>query len=691
MPRKHQRFGTEVATASRPKALARLLPVPLLLAALIPLPAQDLLGRLGERQNFGSKRISSFDRTGGNRDSLTIEPGKTVELAAIRGPAAIHHIWTTIAAEPFYGRKIVLRVYWDGEETPSVEAPVGDFFGVGHGLNRNLSSLPIANSSEGRARNCYWLMPFRWSCRVTATNEGTAPVDAFYYYVDYRELPDLKPDAPYFHAQYRQENPCEAGRNYLLLDAVGSGHFVGSNLSILQKAMGWWGEGDDMIYVDGETEPSLHGTGSEDYFSDAWGMREGANLFYGCPLQEEDFQAGSKATVYRFHIPDPVVFKKSIRVTIEHGHANDRADDYSSVAYWYQTEPHVPFPTLPPADKRLPFALATPPGFVFPEWRAVPAAEGAPAAFEDGPKGLKFSAPKLSRAETSSYNELGRRYPVLVTEGADSGTWAEIAFPLEVAEPYQVDLYLLKGPAQGNVKAVLKRKNPADGDFILTDLGTFAGYAAERGIAAFTLRNVPLEAGPNIIAFNVTGKDERSTAQDLGFVGLATTPSARRFVTEWNLIGTFDAPDMNALLAAYPPEREADLAKSYPGKGGAPAAWKAVRTDESGFFRLAQHFQTAEQVVVYGLAYVQSPDDRRTHILLGSDDGVRLWINDEIMHSNPAYRGAYPDQDRVYVRLKKGWNKVLIKILQGAGGWGFYFRAADPKGELRWALKPGPK
>lgn len=685
-----------------PKSVARLLPVPFLLAALSLLPAggapgraegQDLLGRLGERQNFTSHRISSYDRTGGNRDSLTIEPGKTVELAAIRGPAAVDHIWTTIAAEPFYGRKIVLRVYWDGEEAPSVEAPIGDFFGVGHGLNRNLSSLPIADSSAGRARNCYWYMPFRWSCRITATNEGTAAVDAFYYYIDYRGLPDLKPDAPYFHAQYRQEFPCEPGHNYLLLDAVGTGHFVGSTLSVLQRAMGWWGEGDDMIYVDGETEPSLHGTGSEDYYSDAWGMREGANLFYGCPLQEEDFQAGSKASVYRFHIPDPVAFKKSIRVTIEHGHANDRADDYSSVAFWYQTEPHVPFPLLPPADRRLPFALASPSGFVVPDWRPAPAAEGAPAAaaFEDKLRGLRFSAPRLALTETSYYNEQGRRYPALATERADAGTWAEVVFPIEVAEPYRVDVYLLKGPAQGNVRAVLKKKDPAGADFILTELGTFAGYADERGPAAFTLRNVPLEAGPNIIAFNVTGKDERSAGQDLGFVGLATEPSARRFVTEWNLIGPFDAPDMDTLLTPFPPEREADLAKTYPGKGGAAAAWKAVKADETGFFRLAQSFQPAEQVVVYGLAYVQSPDDRWTHVLLGSDDGVRLWINDELVHSNPSYRGAAPDQDRVYVHLKKGWNKVLIKVLQGAGGWGFYFRAADPSGELRWALKPDKK
>jgi hypothetical protein len=319
-----------------------------------PLVPQDLLENLGRPQEYRSLRVSSYDRTGGNRDALPIEPGTTAVLADIQGPGAIHHIWVTIAAEPFYGRKLILRMYWDGEKNPSVEAPIGDFFGVGHGLNRSFSSLPINCSSEGRARNCYWFMPFQRSARVTVTNEGTEPVGAFYYYIDYRALKELPPDTPSFHAQYRQEMPCRPGQNYLLLEAEGRGHYVGCNLSILQRSMGWWGEGDDMIYVDGESSPSLHGTGSEDYFSDAWGMREDENPFYGCPLQEEDFQAGSKATVYRFHIPDPIPFQKSIRVTIEHGHANDRSDFYSSVSYWYQAEPHKPFPPLPFVSERLP-------------------------------------------------------------------------------------------------------------------------------------------------------------------------------------------------------------------------------------------------------------------------------------------------------------------------------------------------
>ncbi|MGD0782309.1 MAG: glycoside hydrolase family 172 protein, partial [Candidatus Aminicenantales bacterium] len=334
-------------------------------AAAMP-TGQDLLSKLGAPQDYVSKRASSYDRSGGNNDSLTIPAGATAVLADLKGPGAIHHVWVTIAAEPFYGRKLVLRMYWDGEAAPSVEAPIGDFFGVGHGLNRNFASLPITCSSEGRARNCYWYMPFGRSARVTVTNEGKEEVPAFYYYVDYRELPSLPAGTPYFHAQYRQEFPCAPERNYTFLEAEGRGHYVGCNLSVLQRAMGWWGEGDDEIYVDGEKEPSLHGTGSEDYFSDGWGMRVGQSLFYGCPLQEEDFQAGSKATVYRFHIPDPIPFRKSIRVTIEHGNVNDRSDFYSSTAYWYQVEPHKPFPALPSVDARLPYALVPPDNFVLP-------------------------------------------------------------------------------------------------------------------------------------------------------------------------------------------------------------------------------------------------------------------------------------------------------------------------------------
>ncbi len=640
---------------------------------------QNLLQRLGQHQNYTSKRISSFDRSGGNRDALPIKPQETAVLAEIKGPAAIHHIWVTISAEPFYGRKLILRMYWDGEKSPSVEAPIGDFFGVGHGLDRNFSSLPVNCSSEGRARNCYWYMPFRSSALITVTNEGTRQVGAFYYYIDYRELLEVSPDTPYFHAQYRQEMPCRPGKNYLILDAAGRGHYVGCNLSILQRAMGWWGEGDDMIYVDGEEKPSLHGTGSEDYFSDAWGMREDENPFYGCPLQEPDFQAGSKATVYRFHIPDPIPFKKSILVTIEHGHANDRSDYFSSAAYWYQSEPHKPFPLLPPAEERLPYALESSRNFILPQWEKV---EGEKfPAFEDKKLGMRFRAENLSQALTSYYNQEGSRYPALFTEKAQSGTKAELFFPVEIGERYDIELYFLQGPAMGKIKVAEVRSG--DKSSAIKD-GIFDCFSAEKVIDKLTLKNVLLSSGLNAAVLEVIGKSAESHGFDLTFIGLTLSPSSRRFISEWNLVGPFDAPDMSYLQQSYPPETDADLSKKYQGKAKTAVGWKKAQAEETGFIRLERLLEPNEQAIAYGLVYVYSPEERQTLILLGSDDGVRVWMNDELIHTNPAYRGASPDQDRVPVKLRSGWNKLLVKVLQGGGGWGYYVRFVDPNGELRF-------
>jgi len=657
----------------------------LVLAAAGGLFPQDILSNLGKPQDYISRRVSSYDRSGGNSDSLSIDPGATAVLAEIPGPGAVHHIWMTIAAEPFYARKLVLRMYWDSETSPSVEAPVGDFFGVGHGLDRSFSSLPINCSSEGRARNCYWSMPFRKSARITVTNEGREPVAAFYYDVDYRVLKELSEYTPYYHAQYRQEMPCLPGRNYLLLEAEGRGHYVGCNLSVLQRAMGWWGEGDDMIFVDGEETPSLHGTGSEDYFSDAWGMRADENPFYGCPLQEEDFQAGSKATVFRFHLPDPIPFTRSISVTIEHGHANDRADHFSSVAYWYQTEPHKPFPPLATVDKRLPYALEPPDNFILPRWEKKESTGGA--LFEDKQRGLAMEAARLSPLVTSFYGPDGGRAAALTTEGAQAGgagggTEARLTFPAPVKERYNVDLYFLKGPARGEVTAF------AAGTDGKPFRATLDGYFPEVLLAKLSLPGVLLEKKANTISLRVTGKNDKALGADLAFVGLSLVPVECRFITDWQLIGPFDAPDMDSLLVAYPPEEEAALENRCRGKGGVEVAWKKARTLPDGFMNLSEVFHPNEQVLIYGLAYVHSPDDRTAGLLLGSDDGVRVWVNDELVHSNPTYRSHSSDQDKVEVGLRRGWNKLLVKVLQGAGGWGFSLRLADPEGVLRYSTEP---
>ena len=355
--------------------MRRLRLLPALLALTAPARAQvsgdELLSgapmaRLTQAKDYVLKRASSYDRAGGNADYRTINPGETLTLMDEAGPGVISHVWITIASpETYHLKKLVLRMYWDGETSPSVEAPVGDFFGLGLGNYFLYQSTPLAVGSD-KALNSFFPMPFRKQARITVTNEGHEKVAAFYFNLDYRALSKpMPPDTLYFHAQYRQATPCRAIKgnglnvegqdNYVWMEATGRGHFVGVTMSVMENADGWWGEGDDMFFIDGEKTPSINGTGSEDYFLGAWDFSGGPFSFalFGAPVRGLEL-AGERWSVYRFHIDSPITFTKSLRATIEHGHANDRADNYYSVAYWYQTEPHAAFPPLPPAEERLP-------------------------------------------------------------------------------------------------------------------------------------------------------------------------------------------------------------------------------------------------------------------------------------------------------------------------------------------------
>jgi hypothetical protein len=280
------------------------------------------------------------------------------------------------------------------------------------------------------------------------------------------------------------------------------------------------------------------------------------------------------------------------------------------------------------------------------------------------------------------YGPDGSRFPFHATEGAVPGSEAALSFPVGVAERYDFDLYFLTGPAMGNVSAADIVSGAARAPL---PAAVFSGYAPEKTLAKLSLKDILLREGTNTVVLKVMGKAEKSAGMDMAVVGFGLTPSARRFVMDWNLIGPFDAPDMDSLTVAYPPEKETDLSAPYKGKGNVEVRWRPIKADPSGYVGLTELVKPNEYAVAYGLAYVQSPDDREAAILLGSDDGVRVWINDALVHSNPAYR---PDQDTVKVRLRKGWNKVLIKVLQGAGGWGYYLRFADPSQELGYALLP---
>ena len=347
-------------------------------ALTIPLFSQDTstwLSSLPEAKDYVQHRSSSYDRSGGNADARTVAPGETLTLLDDAGPGIVSHVWVTIATDdPDHLKALVLRMYWDGEATPSVEAPIGDFFGLGLGEYHLYQSAPLQVGSD-KALNCFFPMPFQKHARVTVTNEGAIKTDAFYFNIDYRVYSKPLPaDQLYFHAQYRQAAPAQGTTNqwksngdmddkknlngegnYVWLEATGRGHFVGVTMSVLQNQDKWWGEGDDMFFVDGEKLPSINGTGTEDYFLGAWdfGGHPFAYQLYGAPVVGSEL-AGGRSSVYRFHLDSPIPFTKSLRATIEHGHANHRSDNYYSVAYWYQTEPHAPFPALPSLEQRIP-------------------------------------------------------------------------------------------------------------------------------------------------------------------------------------------------------------------------------------------------------------------------------------------------------------------------------------------------
>jgi len=337
----------------------------------------DSLRGLMEPHDYVQKRVSSYDRSGGNADFRAIAPGETLMVLDEAGPGVITHVWFTLASgESYHLKKLVLRMYWDGEETPSVETPLGDFFGLGLGEYIVFQAAPLS-VAPNHALNSFFPMPFQKHARITVTNAGQMRVDAFYFNIDCQmHSKPLPADTLYFHAQYRQASPnvgsipewkdnadsrindkknLSGEGNYVWMEATGHGHFVGVTMSVLQNQDYWWGEGDDMFFVDGVKEPTITGTGTEDYFLGAYdfGGRPFSYALYGAPVVGEE-HAGSRSSVYRFHLDSPIPFTKSLKATIEHGHANVRSDNYFSVAYWYQAEPHAPFPALPVVEERLP-------------------------------------------------------------------------------------------------------------------------------------------------------------------------------------------------------------------------------------------------------------------------------------------------------------------------------------------------
>ena len=508
--------------------------------------------RLAEPKRFTAHRVSSnnADWTS-NDDSLRPIPGETVVLADLQGPGLVNHLWLTIADNEYgWPRLLRLRVYYDGSATPSVDAPVGDFFAVGHGAEGEVESLMVRNSSAGRARNCYWPMPFRKSCRITISNEGRRRVSMLYYHVDWQKLPALPAHTPYFHARYRQALPAPAdGSNYEFLSVRGKGHYVGTVMSVVQAEAGWFGEGDDFFWVDGQ-RPSIEGTGTEDYFNDAWGLHVNDGPYYGVTVAEGT-GLGSRMTAYRWHLTDPIPFTRSLKAEIEHrgwtyaadgavkSAFGERTDLISSVAFWYQEGIAQNQPPVPYGSARLPQGNA----------RQI--------EVEQSLTECKGTGGKVSLSP-----ELFWSKDVVLFEGEGKGAKLEVPFDVPADGDYELYTEVAQGSDYG-IYTVLLDGQPPHAPQLEHEPGAdvrpqlqLDGYALETYVGlAHQVGWVRLTQGRHTLTFVCLGKCEASSGYNLGVdnVVLAKT-GAEAWAAAGQLrepsVPTGDAAELGRILTA---------------------------------------------------------------------------------------------------------------------------------------------
>src|SRR5437773_3261019 len=483
-------------------------------AAQAPDGAPFNLFDLPRMKTFTAHRASSNNRfVGSNDDSKRIMPGETLVMADLRGPGVVNHIWVTVADNEYaWPRLVRLRVYYDGKKTPSVDVPLGDFFGVGHGYERDLDSMPIRNSSFGRARNSYWPLPFRQSCKITVTDEGNRPVTAFYYHVDWQKHVSMPADVAYFHGYYRQERPAVSGKNYEFLNVRGTGHYVGMVLKVSPAQVGWFDEGDDLFYVDGAEKPQIYGTGTEDYVNEAWGLRVSYGPWSGTPVAEGE-RVGARLTGYRWHVPDPVPFTKSLWAGIEHtgwtynqdgtlrSGSEERPDYFSSAAFWYQKGVNENLLEPPYGEARLPLGNAQ------------------QIAVEDS-----LADVTSEKGKASVQREVDWGKDLLFFEAEGTGSRINVPLDIQAEGRYEIVARIAQAPDYGDYYALLDGKptnldnrQAATSEIPSTGPEVFHNYLPEIYVAVDrALGWLDLEKGRHTLSFVCTGRDGRSSGYNLG-------------------------------------------------------------------------------------------------------------------------------------------------------------------------------
>lgn len=455
--------------------------------------SEGLLGDLYRAREGGLVQYSSDDTTGGNADFRQIAPGETLLLASHKGPGVVRRWWITISPRDNVEvlRHLIVRSYWDGEKTPSVEVPVGDFFGMGFGEWKDFISIPISMTSGGY--NTYWPMPFHESARITVENTGTVQITNFYYNVDIRTYEKLPEDALYFHAQYRQTRT-RTGQPVTILETSGRGHYVGTLLSTIPeigKSLSYL-EGDERIFIDGETEPGIIGTGTEDYFSSGWYYVTGeySAPFHGATIKEDN---RGRVNAYRWHIEDPIPFKERFLFQIEHGGTNDVPGvEYSSVAFWYQTHPHSPFPALP--EQLMPLSEASKPSI-------------------EAESLLNLAKATGGKVQTQDMKDFKQTW-----SGNTQLWWVEakpgdrLSIPLKVEKPgtYELTGFFTRAQDYGIIRILVNDRPQGP----LVD-----GYSENvEPTGPVSFGRVELRSGTNELTVEILGKDARSAGYSEGYL-----------------------------------------------------------------------------------------------------------------------------------------------------------------------------
>ncbi len=598
-------------------------------------------------------QVSSYDTTGGNNDRINIKARKTAEILNFDGPGMITRIWITIdSRDPYFLRRIMLRFYWDDETNPSVEVPVGDFFGNGFEYT-HYTSRYLGMSSGGYY--CYFPMPFNKKARIEVVNDTGEEVFAFYYQINIYQFENpLDENTGYFHALWKRDLRTDYNENYVALEAEGEGQFVGLNFNG-QPYRGslFYLEGDEMIYVDGESHPSIYGTGMEDYFTSGWYFKNGefSADFHGLILKDD---ATGRVAAYRHHIPDAIPFKKSIKVTYEHGHANEQVADFATTAFWYQMEPHKPWGPL------------LKPGLRIPLRRPVP--EGAYEAEEAILEGSIQSKVE----DMSDFGPDWSGLQQLLVDGEPDDEFELILSPLREAK-YHVDIYPTKGPGYGTFDIYSGNKK----------VGSFDGYDEKITPAEkFRIPDIEVKDGQLSLKFKISRKNTHSNGYDVGLDAFILVPD-RNYIPEWYMIGPFPNPRESdyvrlGLDSVYAPEKEIHLNEIYVGVEGQEIGWEKVDGRDGGYgMGLWQMYDPYEFVVCYALTYIYSPEDQQVPLMYSSDDGSKVFLNDEELYRFLEVRVASPDDEEIPLNLKRGWNKLLLKVENNFGGYAFYARVID--------------